>query len=193
MLKEVTQQILDQLPAETKLTSEDIEVIKRNKDFLFSKTDMIVTDFYDTVFGNEKTKAIFHEGERPTREKSLKMWFVKTVEGNFDLEYWSWQAFVGILHVKRKVKNNMMIAMMGRITDILTTEAIQNLPTDEVLKLKSAWSKFSATVLALIGEAYHIFYMKAVSNVTGMKQVLLENTVKVEVDNLINQNKHYRM
>lgn len=193
MLKRVTQEILEQLPKETRLTSEDIVIIKRNKDFLFGLADNIVTAFYDTVFGNDATKAVFHEGERPIREKSLKLWLVKTVEGNFDLEYWSWQTFVGILHVKRKVKNNMMIAMMGQITDSITTEAIKSLPSEEVLLLKSAWSKFSATVLALIGEAYHIFYMQAVSNVTGMNQNLLANTVKVEVDNLIDENKHYRM
>ena len=37
MLKEVTEQVLSQLPKETKLTDKDIAVIKSNKDFLFSK------------------------------------------------------------------------------------------------------------------------------------------------------------
>ena len=193
MLEKVTLQILEQLPEETKMNSRDIEVIKKNQEFLFSKADFIVTDFYDTVFSNPATKAIFHEGERPTREKSLKDWLVKTVTGDFSLEYWQWQAFVGILHVKRKVTNNMMIAMMGRISDLISTEAIRELASQDAIDLKSSWSKFSGTVLSLIGESYHIFYMQAVSNTTGLSGVLLENTVKVEIDSLVDQFKKHRI
>jgi hypothetical protein len=191
MLKEITTQILNQLPKETKLSPEDIVIIKKNKAFFFSIVDKIVIDFYDTLYANPETKVIFNEGERPIREKSLKKWFVETIEGEFDLDYWSWQTFVGIMHVKRKVKNNMMIAMMSRVSDMFTTEAILTLPSEDVIALKSAWSKFSGTVLALIGEAYHIFYMKAVGNTTGLPQKLIENTVKVEIDNLIDQFSSY--
>lgn len=193
MLKDVTEHILSQLPDETKLDSKDIEVIKKNKDFLFSKADVIVKDFYDTLFSNPATAAVFHEGERPTREKSLKDWLIKTVTGDFSLDYWQWQAFVGILHVKRKVTNNMMIAMMNRVSDIISTEAIKELPSQDAIDLKSAWSKFSGTVLSIIGESYHIFYMKAVSNTTGLSDALLKNTVKVEIDNLIDQYKKHRI
>lgn len=191
MLKEITTEILNQLPKETKLSLEDISIIKKNKAFFFSIVDKIVIDFYDTLFANPQTKAIFHEGERPIREKSLKKWFVETIEGDFDLDYWAWQTFVGILHVKRKVKNNMMIVMMSRVSDIISTEAISKIPIEEVILLKTAWSKLSGTVLALIGEAYHIFYMKAVGNTTGLPQKLIENTVKVEIDNLIDQFSSY--
>ena len=193
MLKDVTLQILAQLPDETKMTDYDIESIKKNKDFLFSKADFIVTDFYDTLFTNPATAAVFHEGERPIREKSLKDWLVKTVTGDFSLDYWQWQAFVGILHVKRKVTNNMMIAMMNRVSDLISTEAIKELAPQDAIDLKSAWSKFSGTVLSLIGESYHIFYMQAVSNTTGLSGKLLENTVKVEIDNLVDQFKKHRM
>lgn len=193
MLEKVTLQILEQLPEETKMGSYDIEVIKKNQDFLFSKADFIVKDFYVTLFANPATKAIFHEGERATREKSLKDWFIKTVTGDFSLEYWQWQAFVGILHVKRKVTNNMMIAMMNRVSDLISTEAIKELESQDAIDLKHAWSKFSGTVLSLIGESYHIFYMQAVSNTTGLSGALLENTVKVEIDNLIDQFKKHRM
>jgi len=193
MLKEVTIQILAQLPSETKLNDLDISVIKKNQDFLFGKADYIVKDFYDTLFGNPATAAVFHEGERAIREKSLKEWLVKTVTGDFSIDYWQWQAFVGILHVKRKVTNNMMIAMMNRVSDIISTEAIKELAPQDAIDLKRAWSKFSGTVLSLIGESYHIFYMKAVSNTTGLSGKLLENTVKIEIDNLVDQFKNYRM
>ena len=193
MLKEVTEHILEQLPKETKLNTYDIEVIRKNKDFLVSKADAIVKDFYDTVYANPATAAVFHDGERPAREKSLGEWIVKTVTGDFSLDYWQWQAFVGILHVKRKVTNNMMIAMMGRVSEQISTAAIKELSPDDAIDLKNAWSKLASTVLSLIGESYHIFYMKAVSNTTGLSGTLLENTVKVEIDNLVDQFKKHRM
>jgi hypothetical protein len=193
MLREITKEILDQLPKETKLGEEDIAVIRKHKEFILNHADGIIIDFYDTLFGNTETKAIFYEGERSIREKSLKVWFEKTVNGKFDLDYWAWQTFVGILHVKRKVKNNMMIAMMGRVSDLISTTAISKLETTDAIALKNAWSKFSSTVLALIGESYHIFYMKAVSNTTGLQHKLLENSVKVEIDNLIDEFKSYRL
>lgn len=193
MLEKVTQQILDELPKETKITSSDIEVIKKNKDFLFSKAEYIVKDFYDTLFGNAKTAAVFNEGERPIREKSLTDWLVKTVTGDFDLDYWQWQTYVGILHVKRKVTNNMMIVMMGRVSDIISTEAIKELDAQDAIDLKHAWSKFSGTVLALIGESYNYFYMQSVSNTTGLSTGLLENSVRVEIDNLVNEYKNHRL
>ncbi len=193
MLDTLTQDILAAMPKQTQLTPEDIQVLKKNKEFIFSLAGVIVQDFYDTLYSNEKTKAVFKPGEREIREKSLTDWVVKTIDGNFDLEYWSWQTFVGILHVKRKVTNNMMIAMMGRVSDIIFTQAILQLPKEDAIALKTAWIKLSTTVLSLIAEAYHIFYMKAVSNVTGMKQNLLNNAVQVEIDNLIEQNVKFRL
>jgi len=193
MLDKVAQEILEAMPKKTQLTQDDINVLKKNKEFIFSLAGAIVQDFYDTVYANEKTKAVFKPGEREIREKSLTDWIVKTIEGNFDLKYWTWQTFVGILHVKRKVTNNMMIAMMGRMSDVIFTEAILQQPKADAIALKTAWIKLSATVLSLIAEAYHIFYMKAVSNVTGMKQNLLNNTVQVEIDNLIDQNINFRL
>ncbi len=193
MLESVTLQILEQLPEETKLTDFDIEIIKKNKEFIFNKADLVVKDFYDTLYGNPETKAVFHEGERPAREKSLKDWIVKTVEGDFSLDYWKWQTFVGILHVKRKVKNNMMIAMMGRLSDLISTAAIKDLSPQDAIDLKSAWSKLASTVLSLIAESYHVFYKQAITNTSGLSDKLLENTVAIEIDNLINEFKKHRM
>ncbi|MEE9350072.1 MAG: hypothetical protein V3U80_08500 [Flavobacteriaceae bacterium] len=47
--------------------------------------------------------------------------------------------------------------------------------------------------MSLIGEGYHVFYMKAVSNTTGLPDALLKNTVKVEIDNLIDEFKKHRI
>jgi len=82
---------------------------------------------------------------------------------------------------------------MGRVSDIISTEAIKELPPQDAIDLKNAWSKFSSTVLSIIGESYHIFYMKAVSNTTGLSDALLKNTVKVEIDNLVDEFKKHRI
>lgn len=187
MLIEVTNHILNQLPEKTKLTTEDIVVIQSHHSFFLDLIDPIIIDFFDTLYANPETKVIFKEGERPIREKTLKSWFIETIDGNFDLGYWSWQTFIGIMHVKRKVKNNMMIAMMSRVSDIILTDAILKMSQEDVIKLKSAWLKLSNTVLALISESYSIFYLKAVGDATGLTAKLIENTVKVEIDNLIDE------
>ena len=120
-------------------------------------------------------------------------WVVKTVGGKFDINYWAWQTFVGILHIKRKVSNDYMIIMMHRVSDLVITEAYKDLPVDEAEKLKTAWLKVAGTVLSLISESYHYFYLVAISQTTGLNLNLLDNLVRVEVDNLVEANQKYRL
>lgn len=42
--------------------------------------DQVVQGFYDTLFAHPPTRAIFREGERPAREKTLRDWYLRTVE-----------------------------------------------------------------------------------------------------------------
>lgn len=181
MLIEITNHILNRLPKETKLTTEEIITIQSNKPFFIDIIDNNITDFFDILY----TNVILKESEIAAKEESLKKWFKGTLEGNFDLGYWSWQSFVGLTHVKQKVKNNIMIVLMSRFSDIVLTEAILKMSKEDTIKLISAWLKLSNIVLALIIESYHIFYMKAVEEATGLTQNLIDNTVKVEIDNLI--------
>ncbi len=192
-LMELTERLLNHIPESLRLTDDDIKVLNSHADFFVSKADVIKNDFYDILFGNETTRSVFKEGERPIREKSLVEWVVKTVGGNFDKNYWAWQTFVGILHIKRKVRNDYMIIMMHRVSDLVVSEAYKDLPADEASRLKTAWLKVAAIVLSLISESYHYFYLVAISQTTGINLNLLDNLVRVEVDNLVEANQKYRL
>lgn len=194
MLTNITKTILSQIPDNVKLSPEDIAVIHQNKDYVISLKESISKNFYDILYANEVTKNIFHEGERPVREKSLEMWIVKTFNSDFDDKYWEWQTFVGILHIKREVKNNMMVSMVASITEQLTERAILDFENkEEAIALLKAWLKLSGIITSLVVEGYRLFYLKALENVTGLSERLLDNTVKVEIDNLVAENQRHRL
>ena len=184
-LQQITEKILNQLPPETLLTEEDINILKQHEPFFRKNIDALTQDFYDILFSYPPTTEVFQEGERKIREKSFKEWVFKTINGNFEDKYWQWQTFVGILHVKRNIRNNVMISMMGRVNDIVITAALQQLPLEDALALKSAWLKLASMVLSLISESYHFFYLKAISEATGLPVKLFDNAVKIEIDNLV--------
>lgn len=193
MLSNITQIILSQIPNNVKLTAEDIAVLHKNKDYVSSLKEAISLKFYDILFENELTRNVFHENERPIREKSFQMWIEKTFNSEFDDKYWEWQTFVGILHIKREVKNNMMVSMVSFVTDTLTERVILDFEKKEAIELLKAWLKLSAIVTSLVVEGYRLFYLKALENVTGLSERLLDNTVKVEIDNLVSVNQKYRL
>ncbi len=193
MLKTITKNIMDHLPENLHLTEEEIASLKGNTDFFLAIAEGLIKSFYDTLYSNEFARSIFKEGERPVREASFKDWVVKTLSGNFDNDYWYWQAYVGILHIKRQVPNHLMIFMMGMVNDYVLREARKRIKPEELDTFSSAWIKLTMIVLALIAESYHYFYLQAITNVTGIKTQLLDNMVKTDVDKLLKENAKYRL
>jgi hypothetical protein len=193
MLTKITKDILSQIPDNIKLTKYDLDILKASKDFVMERLDLITTNFYDTLYKFEKTKVVFHDGERPIREKSFKHWVDETLTRDLDEDYWKWQTFVGLIHIKRGIKNDIFITMLNYVTEMLTEEVIMNIPKEQAVQIIKAWLKLTATVSSLITEGYRLFYHKAVENVTGFSQTLLDNTVKVEIDNLVSENQKYRL
>lgn len=193
MLTKITKEILSQIPNNIKLKQNDLDTLKASKDFVFERLDFITTAFYDTLFDFEKTKKVFHKGERPIREKSFKHWVEETLTREINQEYWEWQTYVGLIHIKRGIKNDIFITMLNYVTEMLVEEVVLNLPKEQAVPILKAWLKLSAMVSALITEGYRLFYHKAVENVTGLNQSLLTNIVKVEIDNLVEKNQKYRL
>jgi len=154
-------------PPETRFRFEDGKVIGRNRDFLLSLTESLVKGFYDTFFAHPTTRAIFQEGERPQREKTLQHWWRRTVEGPFNAQYFAWQTLVGLVHVKRRVTNAMMAAMWGFVVGYVAQEAERSLRAEEARALERAFQRLATTVTALIGEGYMQNLLEALSRATG--------------------------
>jgi hypothetical protein len=80
---------------EARFRPEDHQVLLKHKDRLLALTDELVKAFYDTLFATPNTRKVFHEGERPEREKTLRDWWQRTIEGPVDEDYWAWHGLGG--------------------------------------------------------------------------------------------------
>ncbi len=193
MLTQITKEILAQIPKNLCLNEEDLVTLKASKPFVVERLDSITKNFYDTLFNFDKTRDVFYENERAISEKSFKHWADETLARDIDEEYWKWQTYVGLIHIKRGIKNNVFITMLNYISEMLMEEVVLNVPKEQAVPILKAWLKLTAIVASLITEGYRLFYHKAVENVTGINQTLLDNTVRVEIDNLVAENQQYRL
>jgi hypothetical protein len=177
-LKEIARQAIEDMAEEARFRPEDHQVLLKHKDKLLALTDELVKTFYDTLFATPSTRKVFHEGERPAREKTLVDWWQKTVEGPVDEEYWAWQAYVGLIHVKRVVTNPMMMGQAFMIEDLVRT----HLDDPEVA---GAIRRLMATVAAIIAYGYEKAQLLSIEETTGISQELIKTNVRVGVEKLL--------
>ena len=167
---EIAREALQQMPPQTRLRPEDEAVIARHKELLLSWTPELVQGFYDTLFAHTPTRKVFHEGERPAREQTLRDWWQKTVEGPLDEAYFAWMAKVGLVHVVRGVENPMMLAMASFVTEFVERKSLEaGLPEAEALS-----KAFHRLGMAVITHGYDRYQALALYNVAGMEPALLE-------------------
>lgn len=184
-LQQITSQIIQQMPPQTRFRPGDIEMIHQYQAQLLGFEDTLVAGFYDTLFSHPPTAVIFSEGERPDREQTLRNWWQRTVTGKFDQDYWVWQALVGLIHVKRQVKNPMMIGMWGWALTNVREGLQEDISPDELAKLMASLERLAATCQALTAESYLEHYLIALREATGFNQRLLDQMVRNGVEELL--------
>ncbi|ETN88970.1 globin [Thermus sp. NMX2.A1] len=166
----LAQEFWSQLPPQARFRPlEDTKTFARHKEAMRSWVDAVVQGFYDTLFAHPATRAIFREGERPAREKTLRDWYLRTVEGPFNGQYFAWQTLVGLVHVRRGVTNAMMAAMWNWVVDTVSRLARQTLPQGEAEALADAWRRLGFTVMTLISESYLHAYLEALAQAEGVE------------------------
>ncbi|WP_054854406.1 protoglobin domain-containing protein [Vulcanisaeta distributa] len=95
LLSRIVNTTINQIPPQAKFSDSDISVIMKYRPLLESMTEDIVKGFYDTLFSHSPpTATVFQPGERPLREKTLRDWWIRTLSGPFNEDYWLWQAYV---------------------------------------------------------------------------------------------------
>jgi hypothetical protein len=177
----VATKALEELPTSVRFQPQDHAILVAHKDELLALTDTVVKNFYDDLFATPATRQVFREGERATREKTLADWYRRTIEGPINEDYWAWQAYVGLLHVKRKVTNVMM---MGGMANILAT--VRSRLGDRV-ELMGAMERLLWTVAAVIVYAYELFSKISVEKVTGVEPELIEQQVALGVEEVLRE------
>jgi len=179
-LREIARQAMEDMAQEARFRPEDHQVLLKHKDRLLALTDELVKAFYDTLFATPSTRKVFHEGERPEREKTLRDWWQRTIEGPVDEDYWAWQAYVGLIHVKRVVTNPMMLGQAFMIEDLVRT----HLDDPEVA---GAMRRLMATVAAIIAYGYERAQLLSVEESTGMGQELIRTNTRLGVERLLEE------
>lgn len=177
--------IMNQIPPCARFNKQDEEIIIKHKDTLLQWENDLVTGFYDTLFAHDETRAVFTDDERSAREDSFREWYQRTVNGPFDDTYWQWQAFVGLIHIKRRVTNTMVSSMWSWILNFLTIRIIDELDPKTARDILAALQHLQGTVVALIVDTYVASYHEAITRSTGMNVVLLDRLVETEIDQMI--------
>ncbi|WP_117236578.1 protoglobin domain-containing protein [Thermus sediminis] len=172
-LVELVREALEQMPPETRFRPEDEEVIARHRETLLSWTPELVQAFYDTLFAHPPTKAVFREGERPDREKTLEGWWQRTVEGPLDETYFAWMAKVGLVHVVRGVKNPMTLSMLSFVADFVENKSFKAV-LPEAEPLSEAFHRLNTSVGVVITYAYDSFRAQALYEITGIEGALMD-------------------
>lgn len=178
----VTQAILKEIPEACRFSEKDGEKIQSLRPYLYPLEDQIVKGFYDVLYGYPLTASILDFTERDKREETLRKWWRRTLDGPFDLHYWAWQAAVGIIHIRRKVKNPMMIGMWGWLLNFISKEISKFLSYKEFIDASEALHKLASTAEALTAESYLHHYLAALSHATGTELQLLDRLVLIEIE-----------
>lgn len=174
-------EILDHILPQSLITDADRAAIATHSEFLLSLEDRIVQVFYDTLYAHGPTAAVFVEGERPAREDTLRRWWQATVTGDLGERYLTWMALVGVIHIRRKVTNPMMMSMFQIVSNEAHAAALDTLEPVAAEQLRVALSNVTTTVSAVISESYTKGYLRALQDLAGLEPALVDRMLQIEV------------
>jgi hypothetical protein len=183
-LNDLASDIIQNMVPEARLTAEDQAVITRNQDYLAGLTERIVQAFYDSAYAHPPTAAIFHEGERPDREQTLRDWWLRTISKPLDDSYYHWMTLVGVIHIRRRVKNPMMLSMLSHVTSYVSTQAMADLDPTTAHELAATLCRLQAVVGSLISDSYTLSYIASLENLAGFSPELSGRMLDLEVKRL---------
>lgn len=164
--------------------ADDHATLARNRQWLLSLEDEITTTFYDSLYAHAATAAVFVDGERAAREQTLRGWWQRTVGQPVDVAYFRWMSLVGIVHIKRRVTNPMMLSMLQIVSEHVVRRARADLGEVEAQALQQAFARLTTTVGAIISEAYTMGYVGALEDLAGLDPKLTARMLDLEVQRI---------
>lgn len=188
-IQDITAKIFADMPAETRFGQDDAACLAKHRDLLLSFEDTIVKGFYDVLYAHPRTLEILQNDDREKREAVLRDWWQKTLNSKFDDDYWQWQVFVGLVHIKQKVTNPMMISMWGWLSHTLSAALQDKVSETEQISIEKSFGRLSSTVQALIAESVMVNNLQAITAATGFNPKLLDRLVALQIDGMIKQSK----
>ncbi len=182
-LEKLQAEIVSEMVPVSLVNAQDVTAIAEHVDFLLGIEDVLVADFYDTLFAHPPTAEVFDPDERPKPGRdTLRDWWQRTVTGPLDDGYWAWMGLVGVVHIRRGVRNPMMLSMMALVEDVVHREAIAaGMAPEEVERLRVAFGHLTLTASAVISESYTQSYVGALQALGGLNPRLLANMLAIEI------------
>ncbi|MCB0264265.1 MAG: hypothetical protein KDH95_10475 [Calditrichaeota bacterium] len=147
----------------------------------------IVKIFYDTLYSHSATNAIFKSDERPDREATFSNWYRQLIHAKYDPMFWKHQWFVGLIHIKREVRNHMMLGMISRVQTFFLAQCMNEFQGVQALKVYGAFKRITDVIAGLIAEGYFEKYLEAMEKMSGIKTKVVERMVKLEIDTMIKE------
>lgn len=184
-IQQITAEIFESMPVSTRFSQADAALIKQHKDLLLGLEDDLTKGFYDTLYDHPKTAEILEKEDRAKRETVLRSWWQKTINSDFDSSYWEWQVFVGLVHIKQKVSNPMMISMWGWILTALRGLLKEHLAQKDLDEVMISFERLASTIQALTAESFLSNYVQAIEQATGFNNKLVDRMVTLQIDGLI--------
>ena len=137
------------------ISDQDRLLLKSRADQTEAWADEFVNMFYDTLFAYPHTRALFRDGERPHREKTLKDWYLQIVRGEFNDQFWHDQMRISDRHIERQILNSYMLGMMHRTQRFFFAKCLATFPQEDAKKIFSAFKAVTDIVAGIIAEGYH--------------------------------------
>lgn len=186
-LAQLVKDITEVMPPQTVFSAADAQLFAANQDLLLSLGEGMIKGFYITVLAHAPTKAVFGDDDMAKRAHDLSGWWRRSVTGPFDEKYWVWQAFVGVIHVKRGVKNAMMMSMWGWILDYVTRELADKTEPENAYQIIQSLGRLSATAQALAADSFLETYLNGILRATGFSKNLLDKMVENEINDMVEE------
>lgn len=188
-IHQVTAKIFADMPVETRFGDQDAACLAKHRDLLLGLEDRIVQGFYDVLFAHSQTADILNKDGREKREMTLRNWWQKTLNSEFNDDYWEWQVFVGLVHIKQKVTNPMMISMWGWLLIALRSALQDQLPPADYVLVLNAFGRLATSIQALIAESVMLNSLQAITDATGFNPRLMDRLVDLQIDDMIKQSR----
>ena len=186
-LAALVDRIIESIVPQALPRADDVATLERHRPWLLGIEDEVVTLFYDTLYAYPVTAEVFTAGERAAREATLRAWWQRTVGVTIDLTYYRWMCLVGIVHIRRGVRNPMMLSMLHMVSEHVVTRAEADLGAPEACALQQAFARISTAVGAIISEAYTMGYVGALEDLGGLDPKLTDRMLQLELKRLEDQ------
>ena len=175
---------LETIKVLTGTSQADFDTLKEAAPQAREWADEIVQVFYDTLFAHGRTASVFHEGERPIREKSLAKWYHSLFEANDDADFWAAQARIGFAHIRRHINNEFMIGMSIRVQEMFLNKSVETFGLEQGLAVAQAFNRVMGAVVGLTAEGYDVMSQIAFSEATGADVALVDRLIQETVDDI---------